>query len=87
MEKLLDFEARLAKIEDRNKKVEIDKGWEVSLTRRVSLMLFTYLSVSLYFVAIGIDRPFLGAVVPTVGFLLSTLSLPFIKRIWLRHKK
>ena len=32
--------------------------------------------------AIDIPYPFLNAIVPTVGFNLSTLSLPCVERIW-----
>ena len=76
------IEQRLSKIEQRNQKVEIDKAWETSVTRKISIAIFTYLAVSIYFMVIQIDRPFINAVVPTCGFLLSTLSLPFIRRIW-----
>ena len=76
------IEQRLSKIEQRNQKVKIDKAWETSGTRKLSIAVFTYLAISIYFIVIQIDRPFINAVVPTCGFLLSTLSLPFIRRIW-----
>jgi len=68
------LERRIKAIEERNSHVELDKAWEISKTRRFFVALFTYLSISLYFVAIRIERPFINAVVPTIGFLLSTLS-------------
>ena len=87
MESLPDLEARIAQIEARNQKVELDKKWEGSYTRRGLLMLFTYLAILLYFLAIGISSPYLSAVVPTVGFLLSTLTLPFFKSIWVKNRR
>lgn len=81
------LEQRIADLEARNKKVELDKKWETSAVRRILLMVFTYVSVAFYFLAIGIENPFLSAVVPTVGFLLSTLTLPFFKRLWMRRQK
>lgn len=88
MNKIDEIESRLKLIEERNKRVEVDKGWESSWTRRILLLAFTYLAVLLYFIAIGIESAFLGAVVPAVGFLLSTLTLPAFKKIWTRrHKK
>jgi hypothetical protein len=33
---------------------------------------------------IGVNRPALNAVIPTIGFNLSTWSLPFVKDCWLR---
>jgi len=77
-------EQRMQKIEDRNKKVEGDKAWEISWTRRVLLSLFTYISVGAYFGAIKIDRPWLNAIVPTLAFMISTLTIPFFKRLWLK---
>lgn len=77
------LEKRIRKIEERNQKVEADKGWETSWARRSLLALFTYLAVALYMWAIDIQDPWLNAVVPAVGFMLSTLSMPFFKKIWL----
>jgi len=72
-------------IKSRNKFVEENKAWETSATRKVSLIIFTYLSIGLYMQFIQIDRPWLNAVIPSIGFLLSTLTLPFIKNYWIRH--
>lgn len=82
-----ELENRIAGIEKRNAKVALDKDWEGSMTRRALLMLFTYASVSLYFLFLGIDRPFLNAVVPTLGFMLSTLTLPWFKAAWMRLRQ
>jgi len=71
-------------IKARNKKVEIDKAWETSITRKVLLILFTYTSIGLYMYAIGIDKPWLNAVIPSIGFLLSTLTLPYFKTYWIK---
>jgi hypothetical protein len=43
---------RLEKIEVRNKKVETDKAWKTSWTRRLLLALFTYLAIGFYLNAI-----------------------------------
>jgi len=72
----------IEKIKERNKKVEIDKAWETSKTRRFLLAIFTYLAIGFYLQAIKIDRPWLNAIVPSIGFLLSTLTLPFFKEVW-----
>lgn len=82
MNALANLEKRISLIEVRNKRVEIDKAWETSLTRRFSVAVFTYLSIGIYLYAIGVNEPWLNAIVPTVGFLLSTLTLPFIKKFW-----
>jgi len=76
---------RVNQIEERNKKVEADKAWETSYTRRGLLILFTYIAIGLYLWAIGVSNPWLNAIVPSIGFLLSTLALPFFKKWWLKN--
>lgn len=80
-----DILQRVEAIEERNKKVEKDKAWETSFTRRLLLFIFTFLAIGIYMNAIGIDSPWLNAIVPSVGFLLSTLALPFFKKIWSKY--
>lgn len=79
-----NLEYRVQQIEERNKKVETDKAWEMSWTRRVLLALFTYLAIGLYLGAIDIPKPWINAIVPTLGFLISTLTMPLFKKLWLR---
>ena len=86
MNGLSGLEKRIEKIEQRNKKVEVDKAWETSWTRRVLLTIFTYLAIGVYMWAINISRPWLNAVVPAVAFMLSTLTMPFFKKLWLKNK-
>ena len=80
-----DLEQRIEKIEDRNKKVESDKSWETSYARKILLVLFTYISIGFYLQVINIPRPWLNAIVPAIAFMLSTLTLPFFKKIWLKY--
>jgi len=87
MDKLQKLENRIEKIEARNKKVEADKAWETSFARRILLILFTYVSIGLYLDAININDPWLNAIVPSIGFLLSTLTLPFFKNPWLKKQR
>jgi len=86
MSTLEELTERVKQIEERNKKVETDKAWETSLARRFLLIIFTYLAVGLYLRAINIDRPWLNAIVPSAGFLLSTLTLPFFKQLWINYR-
>jgi len=82
-----DLEQRIELIEKRNEKVEIDKAWETSFARRALLLFMTYLVIGFYMNAIKIADPWVNAIVPSIGFLLSTLTLPFFKTIWLKYKK
>jgi len=77
-----DLEKRVAAIEERNKKVELDKAWETSWTRRISISVFSYVVIAGYLVTINNDKPFVNAAVPAVGYLLSTLVLKSIRNIW-----
>ena len=79
------MQKEIAALKARNQKVEADKAWETSLTRRTIIAIITYLLVVLFLYTIKIQKPWLNAIVPTVGFILSTLSLPFFKRWWIEH--
>lgn len=77
----------IEKIKERNHKVELDKAWETSWTRRLCICLLTYLVVILYsYCTSKISNIWLSSVVPVIGFTLSTLSLKFVRRIWQRNK-
>ena len=85
MTSINDLEKEIFLIKNRNKKVEIDKAWETSLTRKIILIIFTYIAIGLYLQAIQIYKPWLNAIVPTLGFFLSTLTLPFFKKVWEKY--
>jgi len=72
---------------ERNSRVELDKAWETSLTRRAVIATITYAVAALFMYRIGVESFLLNACIPTGGYLLSTLSLPWIKRLWLTHIK
>ncbi|MCK4714159.1 MAG: hypothetical protein KAT35_01175 [Candidatus Aenigmarchaeota archaeon] len=82
---LQELEKRVKALEERNRRVEGDKAWETSKTRKFVIAVFTYLAIALYLYAIDIPLPWLNAIVPTVGFLLSTLTFPFFRSLWLKH--
>jgi len=85
---MTSVEKRLATIERRNKKVELAKAWETSWTRRLIITFLTYITIVLFFFIAGLPKPFINSLVPTAGFVLSTLSLPFFKKLWIGfHKK
>ncbi len=75
----------LKAIIERNKRVEKDKAWETSFTRRLIIAIMTYLMIVLFLWMIKVDYPWFVALVPTIGFILSTLSLPFFKKLWLSY--
>ena len=81
------LEKRIEEIENRNKRVGSDKAWETSWTRKLSIAILTYLFVVayLYFV-IKID-PWLNALVPVVGYLLSNITISFLKKQWIKKRE
>ena len=83
---LKEIENEINKIKERNFRVESDKAWESSWTRKIFIAALTYLLVALLFIVLGLPEPWLSALVPTVGFILSTLSLAAVKRIWLKRR-
>ena len=78
-----ELEKQLNEIKKRNQRVELDKKWETSYTRRIFIMLITYFVVVIYSIMIQkMDSIWLSSLVPVIGFLLSTLSLKMIRKIW-----
>ncbi len=75
----------LEQITERNRRVELDKAWETSNTRRALIASMTYAVATYFMYRIGVNDPFLNALVPTGGYLLSTLTLPAVKREWLKR--
>ena len=80
------LEKRIEQIEERNNRVEADKAWETSWTRKISIAVLTYLVVVAYLhFVIKID-PWLNALVPVVGFLLSTITISYLKQLWINNR-
>lgn len=78
-----ELKQEIEKIKERNHKVETDKKWETSWTRRICIGVLTYLVVVAYSYLISKSTNiFLSSVVPVIGFLLSTLSLKAVRKIW-----
>ena len=72
----------------RNKRVELDKKWETSYTRKICICILTYIVVVIYSVMISrVSNVFLSSLVPVIGFFLSTLSLKAVRKIWEKLSK
>ncbi|CDC62407.1 unknown [Clostridium sp. CAG:417] len=84
----MDLEKEIKKIQERNKRVELDKAWETSWTRKICIMILTYIVVIIYsYVIRKYDNIFLSSLVPVIGFTLSTLSLKLVRKIWENNNK
>lgn len=77
------IENEIKKIKERNKKVELDKAWETSWTRKLCICILTYIVVVVYSYVINkITNIWLSSLVPVIGFTLSTLSLNVVRKRW-----
>ena len=84
----MNLEKEIELIKIRNKRVELDKLWETSWTRKICIMILTYIVVIIYSYLIKkFDNIFLSSLVPVIGFTLSTLSLKFVRTIWQKRIK
>ena len=78
-----ELEERVIEITERNKRVELDKKWETSKTRKICIAVLTYIVVIIYTSIISkTSNVFLSSLVPVMGFLLSTLSLKWVRKVW-----
>jgi len=76
------IEKEINKIKKRNSRVESDKAWETSKLRKILIAIFTYIIIVLFFMVMALPSPLVNAIVPTLGFVLSTLSMPYFKKYW-----
>jgi hypothetical protein len=84
-EQLQNLKEDIEEIKQRNTKVEADKAWEVSIFRKISIALITYIIASIIMYFIGVDNFLLNALIPTLGYILSTMSLPVLKKWWINR--
>lgn len=86
MDEIQQIKTELENIKKRNLKVEIDKAWETSLMRKIIIIVLTYFTVVLFFYFANLPNPFVNSIVPAIGFILSSLSLPYFKKLWIKNK-
>jgi len=85
MSDLEQIKHEIKNIKARNKRVETDKAWETSFLRKIIILILTYIVIAIFFYCAKIDKPFISAIVPALAFVLSTLSIPVFKKVWLRY--
>jgi hypothetical protein len=78
----LNFE--IEEIKKRNQRVEVDKAWETSRTRKIIILILTYIVIVIFFFFAELPKPFINAIIPAIAFVLSTLTIPFFKKWWLK---
>ena len=78
-----ELKKELEEIKLRNKRVELDKKWETSYTRKICICILTYIVVLIYSNMVNkSNNIFLSSLVPVIGFFLSTLSLKLVRKLW-----
>lgn len=86
MATLKQLEEEINQLKERNRRVDGGKAWETSWSRKLLISVLTYFAISIFFLFANLPNPFINSIVPTLGFLLSTLSLGFFKNIWLKKR-
>lgn len=82
----MNLEQEIQSLKDRNARVEGDKAWETSWARALTIAAITYVIAGVTLQLIDMTKPWLTAFVPTLGWILSTLTLTPLKRWWLKHR-
>jgi hypothetical protein len=78
----MQVQEQLNQIIERNNRVELEKAWETSATRKLVIVSLTYIVTCAFLYTINEPIFLLKALVPVAGYILSTLSIPKIKKIW-----
>lgn len=87
MPSLEELQLEIEAIKKRNQRVETDKAWETSWTRRIIILFLTYIVIVVFFFFAQLPNPFINAIVPSIAFVLSTLTVPLFKNWWLRKNR
>ena len=86
MTQLKELKKEIENIKTRNKRVEADKAWETSWTRRIMITILTYIVIVIFFYVANLPKPFVNSIIPALAFLVSTLTLSLIKKLWLKKQ-
>lgn len=85
MDELRKLQKDIDLIKKRNSRVEREKAWETSWTRRLYIIITTYVVIALVFAVLQLEKPLVNAIIPSVAFFVSTTSLNIIKEWWLKR--
>lgn len=85
LQRIAGLEEELRQVGIRNERVDLDKAWERSFTRITLVMILTYLLIAIVFYLAAVPNFYFNAVVPTLGFFISTQSLPLAKNWWIKR--
>lgn len=80
----MNVDREIQEIKTRNKRVEADKAWETSIARRGLIATATYIAAATSFAFTNVSNPIGNALIPTAAYVVSTMSLPFVKKWWVK---
>ena len=80
-----ELQLEVEEIKKRNQRVEIDKTWETSWIRKLIILILTYIVIVIFFFFAKLQKPFINAIVPSIAFIISTLTVPLFKKWWLKN--
>ena len=77
----MNIEKEINDIKERNKKVELNKAWETSWTRKICIMILTYIVVIIYsYVIRKYDNILLSSLVPVIRIYIIYIILKIYKK-------
>ena len=80
----------IKKIKERNKrkkqKSRARQSLETSMTRKVSIIILTYIVMVLVMNTLKMEELLINAIILTLGFTLSIFSMSLIKIFWLKKR-
>ena len=83
MQKMLTSVDDIITLKEKNKKIEAEKAWETSNTRRGIIAVVTYIIVAIWLDMLDVKHHYLHALVPVCAYLVAMSMLPFLKNYWI----
>lgn len=85
MDEIENIKKEIDKIKNRNKKVEAEKAREVSFERKILVAFLTYIIILIFMIVLWIKQAYINALIPTAWYLLSTLSIWYFKKMYIKR--
>ncbi|HVF69928.1 MAG TPA: hypothetical protein VNA13_05180 [Xanthomonadales bacterium] len=85
MNEIEELKKEVESLKARNRRVETNKAWETSLTRKLILVCLTYATAGATLRTLNNSSPWTNALIPSIGFFLSTLTLPILRDLWQKY--
>lgn len=84
-ERVSHLEETVERIRLSGKYSNLQKNWENSRIRVITVAVSMYVLTLTFMLILQVQNPIVSALLPTVGYMLSTNSIPLVRRIWVRN--